>query len=222
MPSLAFQNRLLAAVAPGVMREPPARWQQRKSARTRLKMIVAAVECLVESGYAGLSTAAVAERCAVSRGTMHHHFATRIDLVAAVTEHVFYNRMQGFLEEYTRRLADPGTATLVEVASEAYWHSVQSSDYAAYIELAAAARTDGELQAVFDPASQRFDRVWTEEMVEAFPQWKRHYEVMKLANDFTIAVCAGLVMERPVFGPARVESVRALATRVVENLYREP
>ncbi len=222
MPSTALRNKVLTAVAPGVMQAPPARWQQRKSAQTRLKVIDAAVGCLAENGYAGLSTAAVAERCGVSRGTMHHHFATRTDMVGALIEHVFYRRTKGFLEEYTRRLADQGTATLVEVASEAYWQTVQSPDYAAYIELAAAARTDPELKAVFDPAACRFDRVWTEEMVEAFPEWKRHYDVMMLANDFTIAVCAGLLLQAPIYGPERIAAVRTLVTRTVEDLYREP
>lgn len=219
MPKDVLRQRLLKAVAPDHPTEKPARWQQQKSALTRQRLIDAAVACLVDCGYAGFSTAAVAERGGFSRGTMHHHFATRLDLVTAVIEHVFYHRMHSFLEEYALLAAKDGGEYMVEAGSEAHWHSMQSPDYAAYVELAAAARTDAELRAVFEPAAQRFDQVWTEEMVEAFPQWQRHRDAMKLASDLTIAAHTGLIMNSPVFGQERTEAVRALVARMARSLH---
>lgn len=216
----SLQDRMLAAIRPDYNAKPPVRWQQRKSAQTRLRLIEAGIGCLIEGGYAGFTTAAVAERCAVSRGTMHHHFATRLELVAAVVEHVFYERMRRFLDDYSSRLADRGDARLVEVASEAHWCSVQTREYAAYLELAVAARTDAGLDALFSPARSRFDEVWTREMIAAFPQWREKWDALKLASDFTMAMHMGLVLHTPVFGEGeRMDRVRTIATQVVKDLY---
>jgi AcrR family transcriptional regulator len=221
MAGSTMQKRMLAAMRPAAMREEPQRWQQRKSGQTRLKLLEAATDCLVEGGYARLSTAQVAERAGVSRGAMHHHFPTRIDLVAAVVEHIFYQRMHLFLEDYLGTMAQQRDAELVELATEAAWRSVQTREYAAYLELAVAARTDAELNAAFEPAARRYDEVWIAEMIESFPQWKDQWDAMKLGNDFAIAVHSGLLLHRPVFGAERVEKVLRLTIETVRQLYRD-
>lgn len=211
---------MLSAMSPDHKSEPPARWQQRKSAQTRQRLVEAGVDCLLEGGYTGLTTAAVAERCAVSRGAMHHHFPTRLELVAAVVEHVFYQRMRRFLADYFAALAERGEEALIEIACEAHWVSVQTREYAAFLELAVAARTDQELAALFDPAAQRYDEVWTREMIEAFPQWEQHWEDLKIASDFTQTVHMGLLLHRPVFGSGeRLDRVQRLTTEAVRRLY---
>ena len=221
MAGSTMQKRMLAAMRPNGMGEEPARWQQRKSAQTRLKMLEAAVDCLVEGGYTGLTTARVAERAAISRGAMHHHFATRIDLVSAVVEHVFYQRMRLFLEDYLGSMAKDQNEQLIDLATQAHWRSVQTREYAAYLELAVAARTDAELNAAFEPAARRFDEVWTAEMIESFPQWRDRWEAMKLGSDFAIAVHSGLLLHRSVFGHERVEQVMRLTMDGVRRLYRD-
>lgn len=220
MSSETLQDRLLSALLPEHGTPPPARWQQRKSGQTRQRLIEAAIGCLVEQGYAGLTTAAVAEQCGVSRGAMHHHFATRMDLVGAVVEQVFYQRMRSFLADYFAALAERGEESLIEVACDAHWRSVQTREYAAYLELAVSARTDPELHEHFTPAARRYDDVWTREMIEAFPQWREQWERMKLASDFVLAMHMGLLLHRPVFGEgARLERLRTFATAAVRELY---
>ncbi|HZU65603.1 MAG TPA: TetR/AcrR family transcriptional regulator [Novosphingobium sp.] len=213
---------MLRAISPGHDAAPPARWQQRKSAATRQRLIDAGVIRLVEAGYGGLTTAAVAERCKVSRGAMHHHFPTRMALVEAVVEHVFYQRMRGFLEAYFAAIGERGEDTLVEIACDLHWQSVQSSEYAAYLELAVAARTDAELERCFTPAACRYDAVWTAEMIEAFPQWRRHWEAMKLANDLVLTAHMGMLLHKPVFGEGeRMERLRRYISHVLRALYEE-
>jgi AcrR family transcriptional regulator len=55
---------------------------------TRERIIQAARELVVEHGYAGVSTAEVLDRAAVSRGGLYHHFASKDQLMAAVLEAV--------------------------------------------------------------------------------------------------------------------------------------
>lgn len=220
MTGTTMQKRMLAAMRPQGMGAEPARWQQRKSAQTRLKMLEAAVDCLVEGGYQGLTTASVAERAAVSRGAMHHHFATRIDLVAAVVEHVFFQRMRLFLEDYLASMAQSRDALLIDLANEAHWRSVQTREYAAYLELAVAARTDSELNAAFEPAARRYDEVWMAEMIESFPQWQDQWQAMKIGSDFAIAVHSGLLLHQPVFGPERIAQVLRVTMDAIRGLYQ--
>ena len=59
------------------------RTQAERSATTQGKLLVAALECLVEHGYGGTTTTLVAERAGVSRGAQLHHYPTRAALVAA-------------------------------------------------------------------------------------------------------------------------------------------
>jgi AcrR family transcriptional regulator len=215
-----MKKRMLAAMRPAGLAAEPVRWQQQKSAATRLKLLEAAIDCLIEGGYAGLTTALVAEKAGVSRGAMHHYFATRIELVAALVEHIFYQRVHLFLDDYLGALARRGETMLIELATEAHWRSVETREYGAYLQLAAAAISDSELNAVFEPSARRFDEVWIAEMIEAFPQWRDQWEAMKLGNDFVTAAHMGLLLQKPVLGAERLAQVQELIARVVRSLYR--
>lgn len=213
------KTRVLHALLPAGQGAPPARWQQQKSARTRLRIVEAAIDCLVEGGYSGLTTQAVAERTGVSRGAMHHHFATRMDLVGAVIEHVFYQRMRLYLEDYLAEMAQAADADRLEIATAAHWRSLRTREYAAYLELAVAARTDTELDQFFEPVARRYDEVWIAEMIEAFPHWRDQWEQMKLASDFVTALHMGLLLQQPVFGEARIKRTQRLADEVLRLVY---
>lgn len=216
-----MQHRMLAAMRPADLAAPPARWQQQKSARTRVRLVEAAIDCLVEGGYPGLTTQQVAERTGISRGAMHHHFPTRMDLVAAVIDHVFYERMRLFLEDYLRELARGSDEDVLAIATAAHWRSVQGREYAAYLELAVAARTDAELDRVFAPAAQRYDAVWISEMIESFPFWRDRWEAMKQANDLVVVAHMGLLIQRSVLGEARTAQMNRLIAQFVASLYRD-
>jgi len=216
----AIRDHVLSALQPNHQTQPPAKWQQRKSAKMRDRLVSAAVDCLVESGYPGLTTAAVATRADVSRGAMHHHFPTRMELVAAVVDHVVYHRMRTFLADYFGAVENRQGEPLIELACEAHWRSVQTPDYAAWLELTVAARTDPELAAIFHPVARRYDEVWTSEMNEAFPQWQDHRDLLKLANDFTSAMHMGMLLHAPVFASEdRMERLRHFAVRTMQELY---
>jgi AcrR family transcriptional regulator len=214
-----MQKRMLSAMRPAGLGEEPARWQQQKSARTRLRLVEAAIDCLVEGGYSRLTTQGVAERTSVSRGAMHHHFATRMDLVEAVVEHVFYGRMRLFLEDYLSSLARSSEAEMLEIAAAAHWRSVHTREYSAYLELAVAARTDQELDQFFGPVARRYDEVWIAEMIESFPQWRDQWEQMKLASDLVSVMHMGLLLQQPVYGEARAQRLHKLTDEVLRLIY---
>jgi AcrR family transcriptional regulator len=216
-----LKNKVLTQMRPGGLGSDADKWQQRKSAETRVRIVEATIDCLVEKGYAGLSTNEVTARAGISRGAMHHHFASRMTLVAAVIDYTFYQRMSHFLGDYFDAISRRGEDGVVEVASEMHWQSVQTREYAAYLELAVAARTDSELAVYFEPAAKRYDRIWTDEMIKSFPQWQAHWDRLQIANDFAMAAHMGLLMLRPVFDRGEREvAVRDLITAVIKQLHQ--
>jgi AcrR family transcriptional regulator len=211
--------KMLAQMRPDSLVDPDAPWQQRKSGEMRVRILQATIDCLVDKGYAALSTSDVTRRAGISRGAMHHHFPTRETLVAAVTEFVFYERMNHFLADYAKMVRKRGEGSNVEAATETYWRSVQTREYAAYLQLAVAAMTDKELNRTFLPASRRYDRVWTKEMIRSFPGWEEHWDAMQLANDLVIAAHMGLLVHRSIFGTGkRSRTVLDLVTATVKSL----
>lgn len=200
----------------------PVRWQQRKAALTRESILTAAVDCLVEQGYTGLTTIEVTKRAAISRGALHHHFANRTELVTALIDFVLHRRLEFFLGEYLASMKDVPAEEAIARATEMHWQSVQTPEYAAYLELAMAARTDRELAGLLVPATQAFDREWAEEMEHAFPQWEGRQAAMQLSSDLAAAVHLGLLINRPFMGDKqRRSAVRERLVQVVEALYRE-
>ncbi len=189
---------------------------------TRDAILRAAVECLVDVGYSGLTTTEVTKRAEVSRGAMHHHFANRAELVSALIDHVLHRRLEFFLGDDTSSIESADPEDFIAHGAQVHWDCVQLPEYAAYVELAVAARTDKELAALLVPATNAFDREWAEEMEKVFPQWEQRREAMQLASDFVAAVHLGLLVNRPFMGnPERRSAVRDQLVKLIETIYEQ-
>jgi AcrR family transcriptional regulator len=122
----------------------PRRTQAQRRASTRAALLQACVDCLLERGYAGLTTAAVVARAGVSRGAQAHHFGTKAELVMAALRHVS-ERLGGEL------VTEPLSAELSPEQSqlallEQLWAFHVHRAFPALMELWLAARTDAELR----------------------------------------------------------------------------
>ena len=71
---------------------------------TRLRILDAARDLLVERGYGGTSTRAVAERADTQLSLVHYHFGGKQQLLAAVIE----RQNEQLLERQQRLYAGPG------------------------------------------------------------------------------------------------------------------
>jgi AcrR family transcriptional regulator len=58
------------------------------SANRRAALVTAAFGCIARAGFEGLRLRAVAAEVGIDHSTVHHYFATKEDLVAAVLDHV--------------------------------------------------------------------------------------------------------------------------------------
>jgi AcrR family transcriptional regulator len=139
------------------MTVPLTRKQQREA--TRGQLLDAAVECLVEHGYAGTTTQRIQDRVNLSRGALTHHFASKADLLVAAIHRVADQRL------HQLRLAaqdiEPGPDALPEVVA-AIHTAMCGGPLLAALELWVSARTDPELRAALLPPERELGRALRE------------------------------------------------------------
>jgi len=130
----------------------PRRTQSERSAATRHLLLEATVACLVDLGYAGTTSSAVAERAGVSRGAQLHHYGTRQQLIAAAVEHLSDQRMTQVREQVAALVDD---ASRPRRALDLLAEALSGPLWAATLELWTAARVDTALREELLPVEQR-------------------------------------------------------------------
>ena len=131
--------------------------QEERRAVTRAALVEAALDCLVERGVAGTTTAAVCTRAGVSSGALFNHFPTKAALLGAAAEQVLGDA----LTDYVARFTDSSgtSADLLGDAVRLLWQIHAEPRLSAVLELFVSARTDTDLaaalQAVNEPHTAR-------------------------------------------------------------------
>lgn len=136
------------------------RTQEERSNATRVKLLDATIECLVELGYGGTTTSEIVRRAGVSRGAQVHHFPTKAELVNSAVAHLAKKREQELRDEFVRL---DGNGDRVAMAIDLLWSAYTGPLFAAVVDLISAARTDPELAAVFSTLQLN-----VQESIEAF------------------------------------------------------
>ena len=131
------------------------RTQAERSATTQRLLLDATVTCLVELGYSGTTTSAVAERAGVSRGAHLHHYGTRQRLIGAAVEHLADQRLDWVRQQAARLPADDSRPRR---ALDLLAQALSGPLYAATLELYVAARADTELHSALVPVERRLTR----------------------------------------------------------------
>ena len=128
------------------------RTQAERRAATRTALLEATVACLVEEGYANLTTRRVAERAGVSQATQMHYFRSKTEFVSEAMRYL----VDRIAEETVARLADtdPDDAAQRERFVDELWKVHHGPAFRAATELWIAARTDEEILA----SMRRLDR----------------------------------------------------------------
>ncbi|MFT4263385.1 MAG: TetR/AcrR family transcriptional regulator [Nocardioides sp.] len=129
--------------------------QEERTRLMRARLLDAAVELLVERGFASTTTTLVSERAGVSRGAQLHHFPTRNDLVVAAVQHVMTTRGAELAAAVDRLPTGRArTRAVLELLADHF----TSPRFTAALELWVAARTDPELLALVGPLEQEIGR----------------------------------------------------------------
>src|SRR6185369_684594 len=91
---------------PEVARAP--RTQQQRRDETRRALLDAAVESLIEVGFARTTTLEVQRRADVSRGALLHHFPSKAELLVAAVDHLAEMRAREMKAFASQLPPDPG------------------------------------------------------------------------------------------------------------------
>ncbi|HXC39652.1 MAG TPA: TetR/AcrR family transcriptional regulator [Burkholderiales bacterium] len=178
--------------------------QSRKSIEMRETILDATVTCLATHGYTRTTNQLICEIAKVSRGAMLHHYPTRQDLIVAVIEYSFYKHMKGFSASIRalseRERVDQNSGIIVD------WQSYLTPEYMAYVELHTAARTDEELKKLYVPRARHHDRVWRDELLEIYPEWRHDLRKLDLTRRLVRATLSGLAMNRDLWNDPNAEA----------------
>jgi AcrR family transcriptional regulator len=166
--------------------------QMRKSRATRRAIVDTTVRCLMKYGYHGTTFLCIAEESGFSRGAMRHHFASRIDIVKAVIDHLHEKRLAAFRK--AAGAVAPGRDRS-EANIAALWTHVNHPMFMVFIDLALAARRDRELGAVLRPAQDTFRRECYYAALELFPEWLGRREQLRTAIELSLYMMEGMVLD---------------------------
>jgi AcrR family transcriptional regulator len=138
------------------MTSPARSSQQERSRATQQRLLEATVECLVDLGWSGASTTAIAERAGVSRGAQLHHYPTRAALVLAAVEHLAERRAAEIRREASALAGDAGGRVdrVIDMLAAAFTGPL----FVAALEVWVAARTDDDLREKLVPLEARVGR----------------------------------------------------------------
>jgi AcrR family transcriptional regulator len=178
------------------------RTQAQRRATTRAALLDAAVACLVEEGYAALTTRNVAERAGVSQGTQMHYFPTRAAFVAEAVRHVAFKLADELREQDT--MHPRSDKRRLELMLDHTWEMHTGPVFTATLELWVAARTDPEIREAMDDVARDVTRRIASGAAEMFPDLMARPRAGEVL-DLGLAIMRGLAMLRFTADEADVE-----------------
>jgi len=194
------------------------RTQQQRREETRRALLDAAVESLIEVGFARTTTLEVQRRAEVSRGALLHHFPSKAELLVAAVDHLAEMRareMKAFASqlppERARRSAgpasgagepeaQPGTDARTDVVLGLLWQCFSGTFFQVAMELRTAARTDPELRRVLTIAERSLrDRIVAQSRT-LFGRAVAEHPGLERALDLTLQLMIGAAMSSVLHG----------------------
>lgn len=177
-------------------------WQAQKSAMTRDTILDAALDCFITIGYAGTTTAKIADKARVSRGAMLHHFPSKTELIQAAVEYLHGKLLYLYAKSIDEAIGEEAHALPVDERNRrglhGYWNYLSSDLFTAYHELCVAGRTDPELQYILEDSIARFDENVAQSSKRLFPEWAKRGDLYELAMDISQFLMQGMAVSQIV------------------------
>jgi len=207
----------------------PPRTQQQRREETRRALLDAAVESLIEVGFARTTTLEVQRRAKVSRGALLHHFPSKAELLVAAVDHLAEMRARE-LKAFASQLPppdepaqpSPGGDARTDAVLGLLWQCFSGTFFQVAMELRTAARTDPELRRVLTIAERSLrDRIVAQSRT-LFGRSVAEHPGLERALDLTLQLMIGAAMTSVLHGDASgldnlIESWKALFPLVLAN-----
>ncbi len=175
----------------------PRTTRAEQRAATRQAIIDATIECLVDDGYATLTTRRVAERAGIAQSTVMHHFPTREALLMEAVIRVALRLTQQALAGID--FAALRTAEEREAVLDEAWREFSSPQALAAAQLWAAVWTEPELAPVLRELEERVMQIIVDTAIALFPELAGDPRLPALL-DGAVSLIRGLLLAIPVWG----------------------
>src|SRR3954470_12869646 len=195
------------------------RTQQQRREETRGALLDAAVQSLIEVGFARTTTLEVQRRADVSRGALLHHFPSKAELLVAAVDHLAEMRareMKAFASQLPPERADRGDRPDREAAEHGdpapggdprtgavlglLWQCFSGTFFKVSMELRTAARTDPDLRRVLTAAERSLrDRIVAQSRT-LFGRAVAEHAGLERALDLTLQLMIGAAMTSVLHG----------------------
>lgn len=176
-------TRLRAARVVRAHGRRPKRTQEERRRSTQESVLNAAMEVLIEVGFARFTTAEVAARAGVSRGAQMNYFRTRDDLILATGRSTLAKAQQEALAIAERSMAARNTLESFLRDAERFF---LGKHYTAMMEVTVAARTDPalarEIGSLLAEYRRTLNKIWIDAFCRAGYERGKAEELVKLTN----------------------------------------
>jgi AcrR family transcriptional regulator len=169
------------------------RTQAERRESTRTALLDAAVECLIEEGYAAVTTRRVAECAGVSQGAQQHYFDGRVDMVVQAVGHLSQRLAEQSREQI--RTGQRDERRRMQAMLDRMWDIHTGPAFQTAAELWAAARTDLELREPIENLGRDLDRQLAQIIAEVLPNLART-DFGRTLLDVALATVRGLALRR--------------------------
>jgi AcrR family transcriptional regulator len=193
------------------------RTQQQRRDETRRALLDAAVESLIEVGFARTTTLEVQRRAEVSRGALLHHFPSKAELLVAAIAHLAEMRAIELKRLSSELPADrssssrrssasddkagtPGAGARTEAVLGLLWQCFSGTFFQVAMELRTAARTDPELRPVLASAERTLREGILAQARTLFGKEVADHPGLPRALDLTLQLMIGAAMSAVLHG----------------------
>lgn len=185
-----------------VITKPVGKTRAEQRAASRQAILEATTACLVDDGYAGLTTRRVAERAGVAQSTLMHHFPTRESLlIEAVTDLALTLADEALDQLDLSALREPKHR---EAVIDAAWKQFTTPQALAAAQLWVAAWSEPELAKALRDLERRIEEILAATSATLFPEQFSNPDYQAML-DAAISLIRGLLMAIPISGRGEVE-----------------
>lgn len=146
---------------------PSASTRAEQAAKTRDRILDAALHCIEKQSLVHASSAEIARQAGMTWGAIQHHFGTRTELLLSVIERNFWE-----LEARTRDAAITGGTVLdrLQAFADLAWNYCRDVRYRVTIEILMEIRRDPETFAAYERRIAVLDPAMTDAWEQLFAQ----------------------------------------------------
>lgn len=182
------------------------RTQQQRRDETRRALLDAAVESLIDVGFARTTTLEVQRRAAVSRGALLHHFPSKAELLVAAVDHLAEMRARE-LKLLSQQLPAGDRRERTDAVLGLLWQCFSGTFFQVAMELRTAARTDPELRPVLAAAEKALrDRILAQART-LFGKEVAEHPGLERALDLTLQLMIGAAMSMVLHEDKRLDGM---------------